>query len=252
MASARSPLPRLLAVAASLCVIAACDDASNSSPSNPTPTLTSIAIHVQTGALNPIEGQRVTLSATGTLSDNTTQDLTATAQWSSSNTALASMSGSLVQARRAGTVTVTATQAGVTGNVQMTILAAAVKRQASVAIPRTYLYDLDLGVFPSDYSGDIWYEVLDSGVAQLSFSGAPTAALGVAVGATEPSRGECGFATGYSGNSVPVSSLTAGEYFCVRTSGNLTAWVRIDQVPVVDSPSQDLAAMKLTYRLWES
>lgn len=62
------------------------------------------------------------LSAVGTLSDGTTQDLTATAAWQSSNPAVASVSGGgLVRAIGPGGVDISATYLGASGSLTVTV-----------------------------------------------------------------------------------------------------------------------------------
>ena len=68
-------------------------------------------------------------AATGTYSDNSTQDLTTTATWSSSNNAVAPISNAagtegLANGATAGTVTITATFGGVAGTTQLTVTSA--------------------------------------------------------------------------------------------------------------------------------
>jgi|CZKY01.1.fsa_nt_gi hypothetical protein len=63
------------------------------SSGNSTPTLASIAVTPATASVTA--GQSKQFKATGTYSNNSTQDLTATATWSSSNTSVATVSGGL-------------------------------------------------------------------------------------------------------------------------------------------------------------
>jgi 6-phosphogluconolactonase (cycloisomerase 2 family) len=70
------------------------------------------------------------LTATGTYSDNSTQDLTASATWAPTTSSIATVSnaaGSIgkVTALSLGTVTITATQGGVTGSTMLTVTPAA-------------------------------------------------------------------------------------------------------------------------------
>ncbi len=70
-------------------------------------------------------GTTVQLTATGTFSDRTTQDLTASAIWTSSSNAIATVSsGGLVRGTGVGRATITATQAGVSGATIVTVTAA--------------------------------------------------------------------------------------------------------------------------------
>jgi hypothetical protein len=74
------------------------------------------SIAVSPGRLNIALGLDQQFTATGTLTDGKTQDLTATSQWSSSNSnVLAISSSGLASTRTIGTSTVTALSAGMTG-----------------------------------------------------------------------------------------------------------------------------------------
>jgi uncharacterized protein YjdB len=62
--------------------------------------------------------------ATGTYSDNSTQDLTTTAAWTSLNTSVATIAaGGLAATKAAGSATITATQSGITGTAALTVTA---------------------------------------------------------------------------------------------------------------------------------
>lgn len=88
-------------------------------------TLSSIAVTPATPSITVAADQQFT--ATGTYSDGTTADLTASAVWSSSDTAVATVVGTsgLATAVAAGTATITATDSGgtVSGNTVMTVTA---------------------------------------------------------------------------------------------------------------------------------
>jgi trimeric autotransporter adhesin len=89
--------------------------------------LASIAIAPATASI--AKGRTQQLVATGTLTDGTTQDLTQTATWSSSDTALVSVSNAagsqgLASALNVGTATITAVQSGVTGTATLEVTAA--------------------------------------------------------------------------------------------------------------------------------
>jgi uncharacterized protein YjdB len=72
------------------------------------------------------QGTALQLTATGNFSDNTTQDLTSSVSWTSSDLALATVSNGLVSGQAAGTPTITATQGGVHGTTTVTVSAATV------------------------------------------------------------------------------------------------------------------------------
>jgi hypothetical protein len=87
------------------------------------PSLKSIAV-TPAGA-NVIVGSTQQFTATGTYDDASTADLTAKVAWSSSNTALATItaSGGLLTAVAPGTISVSAVLSGVTGTASATIMA---------------------------------------------------------------------------------------------------------------------------------
>ena len=86
-------------------------------------TLTSIAITPPAPSL--ARGRTLQLTATGTFSDATTQDLTAQVTWASGTTATATISPTgLVQAVEVGTSTITAVLGSVTGSTLLTVTAA--------------------------------------------------------------------------------------------------------------------------------
>jgi len=86
----------------------------------PGPTLQSIA--VTPSALTASVGGGHGLHATGTYSDGTTKDLTASAAWSSSAATVATVAGGVVTGVSAGTATVSAATSGVSGSSTITIL----------------------------------------------------------------------------------------------------------------------------------
>jgi IPT/TIG domain/Bacterial Ig-like domain (group 2) len=92
--------------------------------SSTTPTLTSISVTPSSPSIGV--GSAVQFTATGHYSDNSTQDLTTLATWSSSNTLVATISntaGSQGQATgvRAGSTTITASYQGLNGNTTLTV-----------------------------------------------------------------------------------------------------------------------------------
>ncbi len=95
-----------------------------------TATLTVAAPPVlQAIAVSPVNpsiavGAGLQLTATGTLSDGSTQDLTATASWSSDTASAAvGLTGIVTAAARPGTATITATVAAVSGSTMLTVIA---------------------------------------------------------------------------------------------------------------------------------
>lgn len=88
------------------------------------PALISIAVTPANPSV-PL-GQSVQFTATGTYSDGGTQNLSATATWSSSATGVATVSSSgLATSRAAGSATITATFGGISGQTTLTVSPAA-------------------------------------------------------------------------------------------------------------------------------
>lgn len=82
-----------------------------------TATLTVLSVPLVSVAIEPdnatlIVGETVSFTATGTLEDNTTIDLTATGQWTSTATTVASVSGGVVTALSAGTARISVLASG--------------------------------------------------------------------------------------------------------------------------------------------
>jgi hypothetical protein len=101
-------------------LLAAATACGGSSPPAPTPTVTSVAVS-GTAALAAI-GQTTQLTATATLSNGTTQNVTTMATWQSSNPNVATVtSGGLVTGVNFGQTSITATYQGVSGPVAVTL-----------------------------------------------------------------------------------------------------------------------------------
>lgn len=83
--------------------------------------LTSIAISPSNP--NVVFGSKLQLTATGIYSDGNTRDFTATAAWNSTNMGAATVNATgLVTSVHEGTTTIQATQSGVTGSTQLTVI----------------------------------------------------------------------------------------------------------------------------------
>ncbi len=84
-------------------------------------TLVTLAVNPANASI--AKGTTQQLIATGTFSDNTTQDLTIQAVWSSSNAGVATIStGGLATSVAAGSTTVTSTTLGISGSTTLTVL----------------------------------------------------------------------------------------------------------------------------------
>ncbi|HLH09143.1 MAG TPA: Ig-like domain-containing protein [Terriglobales bacterium] len=68
-----------------------------------------------------ISGSQQQLTATATFSDNTTQDVTSSATWTSSNSAAATVNAGLVTGVATGTATITVSYQGVTATTTVTV-----------------------------------------------------------------------------------------------------------------------------------
>jgi trimeric autotransporter adhesin len=84
-------------------------------------TLTSIQVSPPTASV--AAGLPQAFTATGKYSNNSTQDLTATATWASSNTAVATIAGGSATTLTQGSTTITATMSGVVGTAALTVTA---------------------------------------------------------------------------------------------------------------------------------
>jgi hypothetical protein len=101
-------------------MLSACGGNTGSAPGTASPaTLVSISLSPTNPSVQVGKTQQFT--ATGALSDNTTQDLTKTATWSSSNTAAATISSTgLATAVGAGTTTIKAVSGAISGSTTLT------------------------------------------------------------------------------------------------------------------------------------
>ncbi len=97
-----------------------------------TSTPTAIAVSAKSVTLTAIQisggttlstSSSVQLKATGTYSDQTTQDITSTVSWASSKQSIATVQGGLTAGIGAGTTSITASLNGVTGSMTITVSA---------------------------------------------------------------------------------------------------------------------------------
>ena len=120
---------RVSRVAAALVLgaaVAACDKSSPTEPTGPPPpaavTVTAVTV---AGNVDVSEGSTSQLTATATLSDGSTENDTTQATWTSSNTMVATVSGTgLVTAIGTGTADISATYSGQTGRRTLQVLPA--------------------------------------------------------------------------------------------------------------------------------
>jgi trimeric autotransporter adhesin len=124
----------ILVMLLSLGLLAGCGGSGNSSGGNnntPPPPVTLQSISVSTNLSTIAPGTTTQFVAMGTFSDNSTQPLTSSVTWSSSDNTKASISNTagtngLAQAVAAGQVTITAKQGGVTGTATLTVTNASI------------------------------------------------------------------------------------------------------------------------------
>jgi len=83
------------------------------------PVLTSISVNPSTSSV--AAGRTQQFTATGTYSDNSTQDLTSSAAWSSSNVGVATVSAGLATGTVMGTTTIKATSSAIIGSATLTV-----------------------------------------------------------------------------------------------------------------------------------
>ncbi|MFN7980373.1 MAG: Ig-like domain-containing protein [Vicinamibacterales bacterium] len=92
----------------------------NDNTTTPTPTLQGLTVTCAAATLS-VFGASTQCAASVRLSNGQTQDQTSTATWSSSNTAIATVSGGLVRAVAQGSATITATYQGLTSTAAVTV-----------------------------------------------------------------------------------------------------------------------------------
>jgi hypothetical protein len=106
-----------------LALMIGCGGGSSNSSSGAT-TVTLLSLAVVPANPNIYVGSTIQLTATGTFSDNTTQDITASVTWSSSAASVATNSNGKTTAVAPGQTTITATSGNVSGSTLLTVNAA--------------------------------------------------------------------------------------------------------------------------------
>lgn len=168
-------------------------------------TLNSLAVTPVAATI--ANGTSQQFAATGSFSDGTTQDLTALAVWSSSNTAVATLSTSagsegLARGIAVGTSTITATRSGVSGGTALTVSAAVLTAIAVTPSTPSIPTGSDqrfvaTGIFSDNTTQDV--------TAQVVWSSANTTAATISNAA-----GSEGLATGLAPGSATISATAAG------------------------------------------
>ena len=153
------------------------------------PALTSIAVTPQTPSLTI--NQSVQLSAIGTLTDGTTQDLSNVVKWSSTPTGVLTVSATgLATASSPGTATVTASDGSITASdalavAQPTLVSIALSPQSITLTPAHSSQLKAVGTYSDtstqDISASVTWRASPSGIVAVSSSGLATGkALGAA------------------------------------------------------------------------
>jgi len=202
--------------AAAICAVTATSAVSPNSASvtvNVTAaTVTLSSISLLPSAPTIAVGTAQQFMATGTYSDQSTKDLTTQVTWSSANTAVATistLSGSngLTTALAAGTSTISATLAGVTGRTQLTVQAAS---HDVVALSTGFAPVMCAQL--SDATAKCWgfdlFGNLGDGRSGASVDAVPSPVLAINLTATNPAKG-----------------ISAGMSTCaVLTDGTIQCW----------------------------
>ena len=158
------------------------------SPSDPPPALTEVQVTGQSA--NLIVGDTQQMTAKATFSSGAPQDVTNSATWSSSNTAVATVAaGGLVTAKASGQAVISAKMSGVSGNFNLTVAPAlvsiAVTPANSTIAPQTTQQMIATGTFSDNskqnLTSSVTWASTDKTVATISTT-APTAGLASAAG----------------------------------------------------------------------
>ncbi len=185
-----------LILASALAVLAACGGTSTGSPP---PVLNSVTVAPLQGSVRVGSTQQFT--ATGKYSDGSTNDLTDSASWSSSNSSQASIQTSggvnpgLASGIAAGTVTITATSAGISGTAQLTVTTTGTissitlnPSSLTLAVNVTQQFDA-VALYTDGTTQDVttaadWTSSTNSATVETSGASQPGLATGVASGST--------------------------------------------------------------------
>ena len=164
---------------------------STKSTSVPQRTLTSIQITAAQASV--AAGLMDQLTATGQYSDGTSQDLTATAVWTSSATNVATVSAGVVTTLTQGTAKITGTLSGVTGSATVTVGAPIVKTlvvsstSQSIAPGTTAQFTATATMSDNstqNVTGSVTWSSSNSLVASINVNGASGLAMGLTAGSS--------------------------------------------------------------------
>jgi uncharacterized protein YjdB len=216
-------------------------------------TLTAIALSPSAATI--AKGQQQAFTATASYSDNSTKDVSATASWSSSNRAVATVDASGNAAGVAvGQTTLQATLNGVNGTASLTVTAATLKSIAVTPTNPTFAAGttrqlVATGTFSDNTTGDISSQVTwtssDASVATVSASGLVT---GVKAGSATIAAAKSGL---NGADSVTITAATVTAVAVTPTSPSLAAGLSIQLTATAtlsDNSTQDVT----TQATWTS
>lgn len=207
------------------------------------------ALLVQPGHVSLAPGATMQLSATVVRSDGTTADARASATWTASDPAKATVAGGLVTAKAGGSVTITAAQGKLSGSATIEISSAVLKAIAIAAprttVPRGFSEQLSaIGVYDDgstqDLTGSVSWSTGDASVATAGggqFIAVATGAVAVTASANGVSATLQMTVSSASLTAVAVSpaaaSLPAGVPMQLRATGAFDDGSSLDLTPAV-------------------
>lgn len=221
----------LLSLALAACAGGGGSGASNPPPPVASPTLSSLQVTPGIASVAPGSSQQFT--ATGKYSDGSTQNLTSSAQWSISDSAIASLAGAgKVTALGAGTITVSATSGKFQAAATLQVTSAATNLASITVLPATASLPVNTtlqftatGTYTDGSSRDLTTLVnwASSSTAAATVTGAGLA-TGVAAGSTTITAGLAGI---HGSTTLTVTAPTISSI--VVTPDGLTLGIGISQ-----------------------
>jgi hypothetical protein len=208
------------------------------------PSLSSIAV-TPANATNVV-GATQQYTATGTYADGSTQNVTSQAAWSSSKTAVATISGSgLATGVSAGSTTISATLAGVTGSTILTVQAAplaittASLATGTVSVAYSATLAASGGTLP--YTWSVASGALPAGLTLNAASGAITG--------TPTTAGSFSFTAKVTDAGSPVQTATKALSLTIATVPTaVSIWASTAVPGVVDSGPDSAVELGVKFR----
>jgi hypothetical protein len=177
-------------------LLVACGGGGSSSTGPSAPTLSSIQVSGQNNTL--VAGQTQQMTAIGKYSDGSTKDLTSSAQWSTSDGAIATIgSGGVLTAKTSGQCSVVAGSGAVKGSTTVDITPALVSIAVTPANPTTAVGTAQQFIATGTYSDNSTQNLTTS----VSWSSSDTAVA--TISSTAPTMG---FARAVSGGTATISA----------------------------------------------